>query len=104
MSNDGEIERRLIIVANRHPVTIKKIEDGYTFNISAGGLVTGLSGLPPALKANSIYYGWPGINVPEDEVAEVEEGMENSGGLPIWVDEKLMDMHYNGFSSGSLCS
>lgn len=95
-------QRRLIIVANRHPVTATRNGPGdYTIKTSSGGLVTGLSGLPQSLKDNSVYYGWPGINVPEDEVAIVEKGMADKGGVAIWIDQKLMDLHYNGYSSES---
>lgn len=94
---------RLIIVANRHPVTVTRNGPGdYTIKTSSGGLVTGLSGLPKSLKDNSVYYGWPGINVPEDEIATVEKGMADKGGVAIWIDQKLMDLHYNGYSSKSL--
>lgn len=61
--------------------------------------MTGLSGLPPSLKDNSVYYGWPGIDVPADKVKEVEAGMADKGGVPLWIDGKLMDLHYNGYSS-----
>lgn len=104
MSSDGKDNkyagRRLLIVANRHPITVKRTTDGqYTYNISSGGLVTGLSGLPPSLKDSSVYYGWPGIDIPADKVKEVEAGMADKGGVPLWIDGKLMDLHYNGYSS-----
>lgn len=100
VENSKRADRRLLIVANRHPVTVKRTTDGqYSYNISSGGLVTGLSGLPPSLKDNSVYYGWPGIDVPPQEVEEVEAGMADKGGVPLWIDGRLMDMHYNGYSS-----
>ncbi|KAK5072837.1 Trehalose-6-P synthase/phosphatase complex synthase subunit [Lithohypha guttulata] len=100
VENSKRADRRLLIVANRHPVTVKRTTDGqYSYNISSGGLVTGLSGLPPSLKDNSVYYGWPGIDVPPQEVEEVEAGMADKGGVPLWIDGRLMDMHYNGYSN-----
>lgn len=100
MASQASKQRRLIIVANRHPVTVIRNGPGdYTIKTSSGGLVTGLSGLPQSLKDNSVYYGWPGINVPEDEIPTVEKGMADKGGVAIWIDQKLMDLHYNGYSS-----
>lgn len=94
------VERRLIIVANRHPVTIRKDQNGeYEYKLSSGGLVTGLNGLPKSLKENSVYYGWPGLDVSTEEIEEVENGIGKEGGIPVWIDGKLMDLHYNGYCS-----
>lgn len=90
---------RLIIIANRLPITIKKQDSGeYRYSISSGGLVTGLSGLAKTTKF--IWYGWPGISVPEQDVEKVEKGLrEEHSAVPLWIEANLMELHYNGFSS-----
>lgn len=92
----------LIIISNRLPVTIKKQEDGaYSYSMSSGGLVTGLSGLTKTTKFT--WLGWTGLEVPEDDVAVVtEELKEKFGAVPVWLPDDLMDKHYNGFSNSIL--
>ena len=53
---DGKV--RLLVVSNRLPVTITKTDTDYTFKMSAGGLVTALSGLKKMMKFT--WIGWPG--------------------------------------------
>lgn len=66
--------------------------------MSSGGLVTGLSGL--AKSTTFQWYGWPGLEVPEDEVATVKTRLkEEYGATPVFIDDQLADRHYNGFSS-----
>ncbi len=90
---------RLLLVSNRLPITIKRSEDGaYTFKVSSGGLVTGLSGLAKTTKFQ--WYGWPGLEVPEAETGDlIKQLKDDYGATPIFVDDELANRHYNGFSS-----
>lgn len=90
---------RLLLLSNRLPITIKRSEDGsYSFSMSSGGLVTGLSGL--SKTTNFQWYGWPGIEVPENEVDGVTQRLKDEyGAHPVFIDDELADRHYNGFSS-----
>lgn len=92
---------RLLLVSNRLPITIKRTEDGtYSFSMSSGGLVTGLSGLAKTTKFQ--WYGWPGLEVPEAEIPDLTTHLKDDyGATPIFVDDELADRHYNGFSSRS---
>jgi trehalose 6-phosphate synthase len=96
----NEEPERLILVANRLPITLTKNNDAseYSFSISSGGLVTGLSGLQKTTKFK--WYGWPGKTVPQEDIAEVEKGLaEKHDAIPIWVEPALMDLHYNKYCS-----
>jgi trehalose 6-phosphate synthase len=90
---------RLLLVSNRLPITIKRSDDGsYSFSMSSGGLVTGLSGLAKATKFQ--WYGWPGLEVPENEAGQlIKQLQDEHGATPVFVDDELADRHYNGFSS-----
>ena len=90
---------RLLLVSNRLPITIKRSDDGsYSFNMSSGGLVTGLSGLAKTTKFQ--WYGWPGLEVPENEAGQlIKQLQDEHGATPVFVDDELADRHYNGFSS-----
>lgn len=95
-SNDG---LRLLVVSNRLPVTITKDETGhYQYKMSSGGLVSALSGLKRMMKFT--WIGWPGIDIPEGERALVQqELLEKYSCLPVFIDDDIADMHYNGFSN-----
>lgn len=98
-TNGSEGDHRLLIVSNRLPITIRRSEGGkYEFSMSSGGLVTGLSGLSKTTTFQ--WYGWPGLEVPEDELGSVKKKLKDEfNATPVFMDDKLADRHYNGFSS-----
>ncbi|PLN84548.1 putative alpha,alpha-trehalose-phosphate synthase subunit [Aspergillus taichungensis] len=93
---------RLLIVSNRLPITVRRSEGGkYEFSMSSGGLVTGLSGLSKSTTFQ--WYGWPGLEVPDDEVASVTQRLNDEfNATPVFMDDTLADRHYNGFSNSIL--
>jgi len=99
VENSPQNESRLLLVSNRLPITIKRSEDGkYDFSMSSGGLVSGLSGLSKTTTFQ--WYGWPGLEVPEEEIPIVKERLKDEyGAIPVFIDDELADRHYNGFSS-----
>ncbi|PYH33346.1 glycosyltransferase family 20 protein [Aspergillus neoniger CBS 115656] len=100
--HSSEGDHRLLIVSNRLPITIRRSGGGkYEFSMSSGGLVTGLSGLSKTTTFQ--WYGWPGLEVPEDEVDSVKQRLqEEFNATPVFMDDKLADRHYNGFSNSIL--
>jgi trehalose 6-phosphate synthase len=94
-----QLEARLLLVSNRLPITIKRSDDGkYDFSMSSGGLVSGLSGLSKTTTFQ--WYGWPGLQVPEDEVDDMKKRLRDDyGAHPVFIDDDLAEKHYNGFSS-----
>lgn len=92
-------EGRLLLVSNRLPITIKRADEGkYEMSMSSGGLVSGLSGLSKTTTFQ--WYGWPGLEVPEDEVAGLKDQLKSEyNAVPIMLDDELADRHYNGFSN-----
>lgn len=93
---------RLLLISNRLPITIKRSDDGnYSFSMSSGGLVTGLSGLSKTTSFQ--WYGWPGLEVPDAEAGPVVQRLKDQyNAHPVFVDDELADRHYNGFASESL--
>ncbi|GKZ17562.1 hypothetical protein AbraCBS73388_009233 [Aspergillus brasiliensis] len=100
--SSSEGDHRLLIVSNRLPITIRRSGGGkYEFSMSSGGLVTGLSGLSKTTTFQ--WYGWPGLEVPEDEIDSVKQRLqEEFNATPVFMDDKLADRHYNGFSNSIL--
>ncbi|MCJ1338535.1 Trehalose-6-P synthase/phosphatase complex synthase subunit [Bachmanniomyces sp. S44760] len=95
-------DARLLLVSNRLPITIKRLPDGtYDFSMSSGGLVTGLSGLSKTTTFQ--WYGWPGLEVPEKEAAPLTKRLKDEyDAVPVYIDDDLADLHYNGFSNSIL--
>ncbi|CAM9020191.1 glycosyltransferase family 20 protein [Wickerhamomyces anomalus NRRL Y-366-8] len=98
MSPPGNV----LVVSNRIPVTLKKTEDGqYQYNMSSGGLVTALQGL----KKTSTFqwFGWPGWEVPEKDQAKVTKDLdEKFNASPVFLNDDVAELHYNGFSNSIL--
>jgi trehalose 6-phosphate synthase/phosphatase len=92
--------QRLIVISNRLPISVEKNEDGgWNFKLSSGGLVAALSGL----KMSFVWIGWPGTWIPEEEQEEFKKQLyEQQKCIPVFLDDKLADEHYNGFSNGIL--
>jgi trehalose 6-phosphate synthase len=90
---------RLLLISNRLPITIKRSDDGkYDTSMSSGGLVSGLSGM--AKTTTFQWYGWPGLEIPEDEVPDLKKKLKDEyNAVPVMLDDELADKHYNGFSS-----
>lgn len=90
---------RLFLVSNRLPIAIKRMAPNeYIFSQGSGGLVTGLSGLSESTEFQ--WYGWPGLEVPGDEAGYLSGRLWDAyGAVPVYLDDKLADLYYNGFSS-----
>lgn len=103
MGESADTKRNLIIVSNRLPVSVKRVDGAYQSSISSGGLVTALSGLTKSTQFR--WFGWPGIEVkePQDRV-EVVKSLEEHNATPIFLDSDLSHEHYNGFSSKPISS
>lgn len=93
---------RLLLISNRLPITIKRSDDGqYSFSMSSGGLVTGLSGLSKTTSFQ--WYGWPGLEVPDAEAGSMRQRLRDEyNAVPVFVDDELADRHYNGFANSIL--
>jgi trehalose 6-phosphate synthase/phosphatase len=94
---------RVLIVANRLPVTVHATEAGMDVQKSSGGLATGL--LRPHEQSGGLWIGWSGA--PEDELSETQRAALNEQlGAMRLVSVPLTAEHvaryYEGFSNGVL--
>ena len=89
---------RLLIVANRLPVTLT----GDTVRKSSGGLVAALDGVA-AEDYDVRWVGWPGGDVPADRQDAVRRQLdERAQATPVFLSAAEVAGFYHGFSNASL--
>ncbi|KEF58144.1 uncharacterized protein A1O9_06068 [Exophiala aquamarina CBS 119918] len=99
---DESFEGRVIVVANRLPITVKPQPDGnFDYSMSSGGLVSGLRSLAKAVDFK--WFGWPGIDVHRNDKDAVRRDLQHGfDAVPVFLDSQLAERHYNGFSNSVL--
>jgi trehalose 6-phosphate synthase/phosphatase len=97
----GAESQRLLVVANRLPVSAYKDANGrWQLQVSAGGLVSALMGVG---VFETKWIGWPGVYIePGPERDELTAVLEKEGYAPVYLDQKTCDLHYNGFCNSVL--
>ncbi|XP_040863584.1 alpha,alpha-trehalose-phosphate synthase [UDP-forming] 1 isoform X3 [Glycine max] len=99
---DGRpFRQRLLVVANRLPVSaIRKGEDSWSLEISAGGLVSALLGVK---EFEARWIGWAGVNVP-DEIGQkaLTKALAEKRCIPVFLDEEIVHQYYNGYCNNIL--
>ncbi|KAL4913094.1 glycosyl transferase [Aspergillus aurantiobrunneus] len=96
---ESEKKQQLIIVSNRLPLSLKKLDGEYVSSLSSGGLVTALSGIRHS--TNVRWFGWPGSNIEDPEERKVAaQALADQDAVGIFLDEELAHGHYNVFSNG----
>jgi trehalose 6-phosphate synthase/phosphatase len=94
---------QVLIISNRLPVTVKRIDGTLTYETSMGGLSSGLSGY--VTGRNNIWIGWPGIasdDLSEDEKKAICKELKRQHCKPIFLTQKQIDNFYSGYSNGIL--
>ncbi|PVU88595.1 hypothetical protein BB561_005766 [Smittium simulii] len=100
MTDPNKKTGRLIVVSNRLPVTITQNGASWDISLSSGGLVTALSGLKKEYPFT--WVGWPGQDFKESERTKLSDLLEQNSCVPVFIDSKIADLHYNGFSNSVL--
>lgn len=94
---------RVIIVSNRLPVSVKKVDGKLDFYPSAGGLATGLWSY--ARTGKNLWIGWPGIasdDLSDTEQSAIRRELKKHSCYPIFLTQKQLDGFYNGYSNSVL--
>lgn len=87
--------KKLIIVANRLPFTIKP---DLSFSKSPGGLVSGLETFLKKSKIkNYIWIGWVGSHLDKKKFEIIKKKAKKLKIYPVLIPVKLLDKFYNGF-------
>jgi trehalose 6-phosphate synthase/phosphatase len=94
---------QVIIVSNRLPVSVKKVDGKLEFYPSTGGLATGLSSYVTSRRNR--WIGWPGI--PNEELNDKErrkivKELAKYHCYPVFLTQKQLDDYYLGYSNSVL--
>ena len=94
---------RLVVIANRLPVSITKRAGELRFRPSPGGLATGLSSLPKSYER--LWIGWPGITSDKlgtTERDQISERLAAENCHPIFLSKKQIEQYYGGFCNKTI--
>jgi len=94
---------RVIIVANRLPVTARKREGKIDVQPSPGGLATGLASLPEDIE--TLWIGWPGIAKEKLSQADREDltaQLDAMNCRPVFLSQVDIKNYYQGFSNKTI--
>ncbi|GLT52549.1 hypothetical protein SLA2020_258830 [Shorea laevis] len=94
---EGQVSKqRLLMVANRLPVSAKRLEDNsWQLEMSTGGLVSALLGVK---QFESLWIGWPGVCV-QDDIGKktLSAALAEKKCIPVFLDEETFQQYYNGY-------
>ena len=93
---------RVLIVANRLPVTVRVTETGVEAQRSAGGLATGL--MRPHEQSDGLWIGWSGApaSLSAEQQARLDEELAAMRLVPVPLTDDQVTRFYEGFSNGVL--
>lgn len=95
--------QRFIIVSNRLPVSVSKVDGKLTYTPSSGGLATAMSSLG---NDNQLWIGWPGISSDEldakDKAAITRKLVKDYGCYPVFLTREEVHNFYEGYSNDTL--
>ena len=94
--------RRLLVVSNRLPVTVRDAEPPDDIVPSVGGLATGLSG--PHERTGGLWIGWPGdlSRMPPERRRAAVARLSDRRLVPVELTQGEVARYYEGFSNGVL--
>jgi trehalose 6-phosphate synthase/phosphatase len=93
---------RILIVANRLPVTVRITDSGVEAKRSAGGLATGL--MRPHERSDGLWIGWSGApnTLSAEQQARLDEELAAMRLVTVPLTDDQVTRFYEGFSNGVL--
>jgi trehalose 6-phosphate synthase/phosphatase len=96
--------RKFIIVSNRLPVSVSRVDGKLTFSPSSGGLATAMSSLDID-DANRLWIGWPGISSDEltaSDKATITKKLRGFSCVPVFLTTEQVKNFYEGYANDTL--
>jgi trehalose 6-phosphate synthase/phosphatase len=93
---------RVLIVANRLPITVRVSEAGVEVQKSSGGLATGL--LRPHEQSGGLWIGWSGSSdvLTESQQSQLDQQLAGMRLVAVPLSTNQVTRYYEGFSNGVL--
>ncbi len=92
---------KTIIVSNRLPVKIQKVNNDLNYQTSEGGLATGLGSIYK--EGENVWIGWPGLYVENKSTKEkIVNDLKGNNMRPVFLTEDEIRDYYEGFSNETL--
>jgi trehalose 6-phosphate synthase/phosphatase len=92
-----------IIVSNRLPIQLTKLDNSFEFTPTSGGLATGMNSVHKGQE--SLWIGWPGIDnddIDKKTWAPLKKSLKKEGYFPVSLNHKEIEDFYYGLSNKSL--
>jgi trehalose 6-phosphate synthase/phosphatase len=92
---------QVVIVSNRLPVSVKKVDGVLEFSRSLGGVATGLSSYLTGSSRNK-WIGWPGIasdELTEDDRQAILAELAKDNCYPVFLTQKQLNDFYGEYSN-----
>lgn len=100
------MQKRLLIVSNRLPISIEKNNEGYSFRQSSGGLISAvgayLKGQGREVFSEKVWAGVPDCDEDTWSLASLNHGGADYDFLPVFPGTSDYENYYNGFSNSVL--
>jgi trehalose 6-phosphate synthase/phosphatase len=94
---------RLIVVSNRLPMSVSKVNGKLVFQPSQGGLATAMSSLGKTREY--VWIGWPGIVSEElsaENKKEIRKELAKHSCYPVFLDSKQIKHYYDGYANATI--
>lgn len=91
-----------IVVSNRLPVSVSKVDGKLSFSNSSGGLATAMASLEAKEK---IWVGWPGIasdDLTNEDRTEIARELAKHGCVPVYLSAQQIKLFYEGYANDTL--
>lgn len=98
-------KKRLIIVSNRLPLSISKLNGQLVYTPSAGGLATAMASMQPDDETENLWIGWPGIadeDLAKGDKTKITKVLKKNGCVPVFLTKKQIELFYEGYSNDTL--
>ncbi|MES2971314.1 MAG: bifunctional alpha,alpha-trehalose-phosphate synthase (UDP-forming)/trehalose-phosphatase [Patescibacteria group bacterium] len=97
-------KQKFVIVSNRLPVSVSRVNGKLEFKPSPGGLATAVSSLDNNAEER-LWIGWPGISNEELKPGDktlIKRKLRQQGCFPVFLDEEQVKNYYGGYSNDTI--
>lgn len=102
MKEEQNKKNRVLVVSNRLPVTLKRADENWRVEKSAGGLATAMN--PILDRTKGIWIGWSGDDseIKDEKRDEIIKDWRNEGYIAVDLPKNVAEGYYEGFSNQTI--